>query len=286
MAPLLDALPQAVSGSRLATLAGNVPRAWHGSGPSRADQRGIRRSVPVPGTAAAKGGMLQSGAAPVAGARAKRVPDPATASTILGHRVNARAGYVLAEAFGPAVRMRRPPLGAAAGWACPIAGPQPGLVLIDADQQLLPAPEPGSRTAPEPWSRTAPEPGPGRRITPQPTVPSPEYGAVPQTESVFARQAPQATTQREDLAMQNGSTAEIDVAADTAPAALDPPVTAAHLSALTALDRRHGYLPAVAAPLSVAESRAEERRRFDPLEFAEQVRMALIDDARRHGIGV
>lgn len=284
---LSAALPQAVSGSTLATLAGYVPRAWPGSGPSRPGQRGVSRSSPKPGADAAGGGMLRSGAAPVVGAGAK-VPDPATASTILGRRVNARAGYALADAFAPAIRARSsPPLSDAAGWACTITGPQPGLVLLDADVQLLPrAPGAGSPNPQEPRSRPAPEPGPGRRVTAQPIVPSPAYSVVPQTEPVFAGQVPQATTHREDLTARNGHTAEIDVAADTAPVALDPPATAAHFSALTALDRRHGYLPAVAAPLSVAESRAEERHRSDPLEFAEQVRMALIDDARRHGIGV
>jgi hypothetical protein len=300
-APLLATLPQAVSSSRLATLADDVPRAW--PGPSRAGQRGVRRSVPMPGAAAAESGMLRSGAAPMAGAGtapiagvgAKKVPDPAAASTILGRRVNARAGYALADAFGPALRARRPPLSHAVGWAGPIAGPTPGLVLIDADPPLLP-PEPGagsrkppehqSRTTTEPRSRTAAEPGPGRPVTAQPTVPSPANSAVPQTEPVLAGQAPQATAHREDLKARNGHAAEIDVTADTASAALDPPTTAAHLGALTALDRRQGYLPAVAAPLSVSESRAEERHRFDPVEFAEHVRVALIDDARRHGIGV
>ena len=296
-APLSAALPQAMSSSRLATLAGDVPRAW--PGPSRAGQRGDGRSVPVPGAAAAESSMLRPGAAPIpgagAGAGAEKVPDPAAASTILGRRVNARAGYALADASGPAFRGRRPPLSHAAGWTRPISGPPPGLVLIDADPQLLPPapgagsrnpPEPRSRTTAEPRPRTAPEPGPGRPETAQPTVPSPAYGAVPPTEPVLAGQAPQATEHREDLAARNGHAAEIDVTADTAPAALDPPITAAHLGALTALDRRQSYLPAVAAPLSVSESRAEERHRFDLVEFAEHVRVALIDDARRHGIGV
>ncbi len=269
----------------------------------------------MPGAAATKSGMLRPGAAPIAGAGAgagtKKVPDPAAASTILGRRVNARAGYALADAFGPAFRARRPPLSHAAGWAGPISGPPAGLVLIDADPQLLPPvpgagsrnppehrsrttaeprsrnpPEHRSRTTAEPRSRTAAEPGPGRPVTAQPTVPSPAYSAVPPTEPVLVGQAPQATAHREDLTARNGHAAEIDVTADAAPTALDPPITAAHLGALTALDRRQGYLPAVAASLSVSESRAEERHRFDPVEFAEHVRVALIDDARRHGIGV
>jgi hypothetical protein len=63
-------------------------------------------------------------------------------------------------------------------------------------------------------------------------------------------------------------------------------VTEPRPGALTTLNSSHGYLPAVAAPLSVAGSRIEEQRRFDALEFAEHVRVALVDDARRHGIGV
>jgi hypothetical protein len=59
-----------------------------------------------------------------------------------------------------------------------------------------------------------------------------------------------------------------------------------HFGPLAAFDRRPGYLPAVAAPLSVAESRAGGQDRFDAVEFAEHVRLALVDDARRHGIGV
>ena len=230
------------------------------------------------GAVAAEGSVNRPGAATIAGAGGKSGPDPATASTILGRRVAARAGYALADAFGPAFLAGRPPLSAAAGWARTIAEPQPGLVLIDADRQL-------PSTALEAGPRTAPEPGLGRRATAQPIASSSTPSMIPQTEPASTHMRPPATTRREGLIARDSTSAETDAAADGTPA-LDPPTTTAHFGALTALDRRHGYLPPVAAPLSVAESRAEERHRFDPLEFAEHVRVALIDDARRHGIGV
>ena len=217
-------------------------------GPDPAVPPGSTRCQPFlaqTGRGCGRGRDAPVGRGPRRRAPGAKVPDPATASTILGRRVNARAGYALADAFAPAIRARSsPPLSDAAGWACTITGPQPGLVLLDADVQLLPrAPGAGSPNPQEPRSRPAPEPGPGRRVTAQPIVPSPAYSVVPQTEPVFAGQVPQATTHREDLTARNGHTAEIDVAADTASVALDPPTTAAHLSALTALDRRHGLSP-------------------------------------------
>jgi hypothetical protein len=118
-----------------------------------------------------------------------------------------------------------------------------------------------------------------------PTDPVPVRRAIPQTGSPSSSSTPPVTKQPEDFMATNSTTSQNNVAADRAPT-LDPPTTAAHLGALTALGSRHGYFPAVAAPLSVTESRAEERHPFDPLEFAEHVRAALIDDARRHGIGV
>ena len=273
----LATVAPALSRSRLAELARDIPRVQDGSGPSRMGHRNARRSVPMPGAVAAEGSVNRPGAATIAGAGGKSGPDPATASTILARRVNARAGDALADAFGSAFLAGRPPLSAAAGWARTIAEPHPGLVLIDADRQL-------PSTALEAGPRTAPESRPGRRATAQPTASSSTPSMIPQTEPAFTHMRPLATTRREGLIARNSTSAETD-AVDGTPV-LDPPTTTAHFGALTALDRRHGYLPPVAAPLSVAESRAEERHRFDPLEFAEHVRVALIDDARRYGIGV
>lgn len=233
------------------------------------------------GTAAPEGSAGRPGAATISGGGAANPSDRATASTILGHRLNARAGYALADACGPAFRAGRLPLGAVAGWSCTIAGPWPDLVLVDPDPQPpAAAAESGPRPEPESGPRPAAESRPGRRSA----APVPAYGAIPRTGPPSSRDTPPAP-RHEGFGAADASTTETGVTADGAPA-LDPPATAAHLGALTAPDRRHRYFPAVAAPLSVAESRAEERQSFDPLEFAEHIRVALIDDARRHGIGV
>jgi hypothetical protein len=284
LAPLTAAVPSAVSRSKLATLARDIPPAWPGSGPSRTGHHSVRRPVPASGaagTAPPEGSAGRRGAATISGGGAANPSDRATASTILGRRLKARAGYALAAACGPAFRAGRLPLGAAAGWSRTIAGPCPDLVLIDPDPQP-PAAAAGSGPRPEPESgpRPAAESRPGRRSA----APVPAYGAIPRTGPPASRDTPPAP-RHEGFGAADASTTETGVTADGAPA-LDPPATAAHLGALTAPDRRHRYFPAVAAPLSVAESRAEERQSFDPLEFAEHIRVALIDDARRHGIGV
>lgn len=205
------------------------------------------------------------------------MPDPAMASMALAHRVNARAGAALADALRLALLSRRPPLSPAAGWARPIAGPPPGLALIDVSLQP-------SATAPETGPRTTPAPGPAPTGATRSAGPRILPDAPLQTEPPATRTRPPGAAEHEHRIARNSTVRETDVA-DPAPV-IDPPATAAHVEALTALDRRDGYLPPVAAPLSMAESQAEERHRFDPLEFAEHVRAALIDDARRHGIGV
>jgi hypothetical protein len=197
---------------------------------------------------------------------------------ILGNHVNRRVGHTLAAALPTALLTAHPPLTAAAGWVRVIGRPEPGLLLIDASLQLIPvAPEPESR-------RRDPEPDevlPGRVRTWQP-APS----AAGQTPPATAPLAGPLPGYAEGDTAWDGAAAGNDAPARGAPAALDPPVTEPRLGTLTTLNSSHGYLPPVAAPLSVAESRTEQRRRFDPQEFAEHVRVALIDDARRHGIGV
>ena len=276
--PPLAAAPAPLSRSRLAALARDIPQPWHGSDPSIRRHAAARHSVPMPSAAAAKGSRDRPGSVMSAGPGGTKMPDPAAASTALGHRVNARAGAALPDALGLVPPPRRPPLGAAAGWARPIAGPPLGLALIDVSGQP-PA------TAPEAGLRTTPAPGPSPSAATRPAGPPIPPDAPLQTEPSAAQARLSAATEHERRIARSSLVRETDATAAPEPV-IDPPATAAHFAALTALDRRHGYLPPVAAPLSMAESRAEERHRFDPLEFAEHVRAALIDDARRHGIGV
>jgi hypothetical protein len=81
-------------------------------------------------------------------------------------------------------------------------------------------------------------------------------------------------------------TARRNVVAETDSVRIDPPVVDAPSAPLTPLRARRGFPFPAAAPLSVAESVAEERPAFDSVVFAEQVRAALVHDARRHGIDV
>jgi hypothetical protein len=81
-------------------------------------------------------------------------------------------------------------------------------------------------------------------------------------------------------------TARRNVTAETDAARIDPPAVDAPSAPLTPLRARRGFPFPAAAPLSVAESVAEERPAFDSVVFAEQVRAALVHDARRHGIDV
>ncbi|SEE84826.1 hypothetical protein SAMN05444161_7430 [Rhizobiales bacterium GAS191] len=102
-------------------------------------------------------------------------------------------------------------------------------------------------------------------------------GELPEA-SQTARRTSTSAVGRED--------AILDGSAKDASANIVPPPGQRLFSSSELVARRQGAPAQAESPISTASSRRADRLHFDPVEFAEHLRIALIDDARRLGIDV
>jgi hypothetical protein len=100
----------------------------------------------------------------------------------------------------------------------------------------------------------------------------------PPARSQTARRAPTSAAGCED--------AILDGSAKDASANIVPPPGQRLFSSSELVARHQGAQAQAASLISTASSRRADRLHFDPVEFAEHLRIALIDDARRLGIDV
>ncbi|SED65305.1 hypothetical protein SAMN05519104_4012 [Rhizobiales bacterium GAS188] len=241
---------------RLSALAGDVTRALRLLGrPPRADLGLYLASPPSTGSSASVGN-------PTAIKRA-------VASANLHEHAIGRIAQALSRTTGRSPSVQRSWVVAAdpAGWMRSIAEPDPGLTLIAPDAPVIRGMAPASDRRPRGASQI---PAVGLR----PPVMSGELPEASQT----ARRAPASAVGGED-AILDGSTKDMS-------ANIVPPLDPRRFSA-SELAARHQSAPAQAAsPISAASARRTDRLRIDPVEFAEHLRNALINDARRLGIDV
>jgi hypothetical protein len=154
-----------------------------------------------------------------------------------------------------------------AGWARSIAQPDPGLLLIAPDAAVMVMAAPASDRRARGVSQL---PAEGLRRP----VRSPE----PPEASRTARRTPtSAVAGNEDASDDLSKDAMTEIA---------PPLRPRFFSPFELAARRQSAPAQPAAQLSTASSRSPDRLRFDAVEFAEHLRNALIDDARRLGIDV